>query len=76
MTDVARVPLVEEKKVRTKEPDVTFTELVWTHFQWESELRENGTVREDVRREFQEKLCVSRSWCRPVGRRGCPLPSV
>jgi transposase InsO family protein len=22
------------------------------------------------------KACVSRSWCRPVGRRGCPLPSV
>ena len=22
------------------------------------------------------KVCVSRSWCRPVGRRGCPLPSV
>jgi hypothetical protein len=55
MTDVARVPLVEEKKVRTKEPDVTFTELVWAHFQWERELRENGTVREDVRREFQDQ---------------------
>ena len=22
------------------------------------------------------KVCVSRSGCRPVGRRGCPLPSV
>jgi Integrase core domain/Winged helix-turn helix len=22
------------------------------------------------------KACVSRSWCRPLGRRGCPLPSV
>jgi transposase len=22
------------------------------------------------------KACVSTSWCRPVGRRGCPLPSV
>jgi transposase len=22
------------------------------------------------------KACVSRWWCRPVGRRGCPLPSV
>jgi transposase len=22
------------------------------------------------------KVCVSKSWCRPLGRRGCPLPSV
>jgi hypothetical protein len=56
MADVARVPLVEEKKVRTKEPDVTFTELVWAHFHWERELYEHGAVREDVRQEFQQKL--------------------
>jgi hypothetical protein len=56
MTDVARVPLVEEKKVRAKEPGVTFTELVWAHFQWERELYEHGAARAEVRREFHEKL--------------------
>jgi hypothetical protein len=26
--------------------------------------------------ELEGKGCVSRSGCRPLGRRGCPLPSV
>jgi transposase len=31
---------------------------------------------EPYRPRTNGKVCVSGSWCRPLGRRGCPLPSV
>jgi transposase len=31
---------------------------------------------EPYRPRTNGKVCVSRSWCRPIGRRGCSLPSV
>jgi hypothetical protein len=31
---------------------------------------------EPYRPRTNGKVCVSKLWCRPLGRRGCPLPSV
>jgi transposase InsO family protein len=46
---------------------------------WQEECGQRGiAVRKTrpYRPQTNGKVCVSRSWCRPLGRRGCPLPSV
>jgi transposase len=52
----------------------------YTHSRQLRQLLQQRRIRhlliEKRRPQTNGKVCVSRSWCRPLGRRGCPLPSV